>query len=304
MTRERSRRHRPKPPMTTRRKRPMHGGTRKKMNCAPAVEGANLSKDTCYTGDIIKEIKEAYNSKNPTHPIKTNDPVHILAYLKDTLKCEKESCFLSLLNETQRQFIEEKIFAPAKPEKWNKNPHEWLSSTDIERVMKQYEAKYLDFKFVGTSPIDFDTKLQKDVCVVNDLCHFEIASYLKDGFKQIGIIFNLDKHTGKGTHWVAMYINLQRRLIFYFDSAANETPKEIGVFVDRLLSQASQISSIGRFRYMENFPNQHQRGNTECGMYCLYFLITMISKRKKINLFLKGRIPDGAVAALRTKYFN
>ena len=36
-------------------------------------------------------------------------------------------------------------FAPEAPKSWNKNPNEWLSSTDILKVMKQYEKAYRCF---------------------------------------------------------------------------------------------------------------------------------------------------------------
>ena len=68
------------------------------------------------------------------------------------------------------------------------------------------------------------------------------------------------------------------------------------------------------FEYYENHPLEHQHGNTECGMYSLYFIISMISHKTiqgkpmntkdKIKYFTKVRIPDGHVFKYRKKYFN
>ena len=61
-------------------------------------------------------------------------------------------------------------------------------------------------------------------------------------------------------------------------------------------------------KYYTNYPKQHQQGNTECGMYSLYFIITMIDDSKtmknKIKMFQKETITDHHVQSFRNKYFN
>ena len=48
---------------------------------------------------------------------------------------------------------------------------------------------------------------------------------------------------------------------------------------------------------------EHQKTDSECGMYCLYFTIQML-KDKDITYFLENEIPDKEVFDLRNKYFN
>ena len=48
---------------------------------------------------------------------------------------------------------------------------------------------------------------------------------------------------------------------------------------------------------------EHQKTDSECGMYCLYFIIEML-KDKDIKCFLKNKIPDVKVFKLRNEYFN
>jgi hypothetical protein len=60
--------------------------------------------------------------------------------------------------------------------------------------------------------------------------------------------------------------------------------------------------------------HRHQKGNTECGMYSLFFNITMLTGDSgfeknmtlddKIELFTKVNIPDKYVEFYRNKYFN
>ena len=44
--------------------------------------------------------------------------------------------------------------------------------------------------------------------------------------------------------------------------------------------------------------------NTECGMYCLYFIISLLSNKHDFNYFNTKRIPDKHVEEFRNIYFN
>ena len=69
-----------------------------------------------------------------------------------------------------------------------------------------------------------------------------------------------------------------------------------------------------KFDYFENYPLEHQMENTECGMYSLYFIISMLTGKNeiktfhnltdKIDFFRKRRIPDKYVNKFRKIYFN
>ena len=48
---------------------------------------------------------------------------------------------------------------------------------------------------------------------------------------------------------------------------------------------------------------EHQETESECGMYCLYFIIEML-KDKSATHFLENKIDDKEVFILRKKYFN
>ena len=59
---------------------------------------------------------------------------------------------------------------------------------------------------------------------------------------------------------------------------------------------------------------EHQKGNNECGMYSLFFIITMLTNKvnnkkfknmkQKLNYFTKNRINDKFVFQKRKQYFN
>ena len=146
-------------------------------------------------------------------------------------------------------------FACKYPEKWKSNPNEWLSSVDISNVMKQYEAKYKCFDFIGPTPIDFDSKdtsSSSGQCVWKDLCSFNLADQIKSGKTKIGIIFNTDDHTGGGEHWISAFINIKKGEMYFYDSAGDKVPPEIKKFSDRVIEQGKKLSPPITFTFDEN----------------------------------------------------
>lgn len=281
--------------------------TLKKMNCNPRVRGKTINMTTCYTSDIVFKIKKAFNQKFPEKPILSQNPDEIINDLSNKLsQCTNESCWLDQLSKEEKQYLEKLSFSPKKPKEWEKNPREWLSNIDILNVLEQYEEAYDNFEFIGPTPIDFNTKIGNN-CVWKDLCTFNIKRQVDSGKNKIGIIFNLDKHDEGGSHWVSLFINIKQGFMFYFDSAANTIPNEIDNLVKLILEQSYEQGI--QMKYYTNLPNQHQKGNTECGMYSLYFIITMLEASKnqlndKINIFKKKKISDKFVESFRKKYFN
>jgi len=285
----------------------------KKMNCSPMVAGKTPVHDSCLTVNILQKIKEEYNKDHLDNPILSTEPTELWQELHVRLNsCEKEECWLNQIkNKTLRQQIKEEIFAPKQPPEWKKNPNEWLSNYDILDVIHQYEKTYPEFKFIGPSFIDFDAPLDK-TCVTEELCNFNLKNYMDKNIKKIGVIFNLDRHDQSGSHWVSLFIDIPEKIIFYLDSAGSPVPREINILVKRVQKQAKELSM--NLRFHQNYPLEHQYGNTECGMYSLFFIITMLTnqtefgklknKQEKLNLFKKKRIPDKYVEKLRDKYFN
>ena len=51
------------------------------------------------------------------------------------------------------------------------------------------------------------------------------------------MIFNLDPHDKPGSHWVALYSDVDKGGVYYFDSYGIDTPKEVKVLMDRLSNE-------------------------------------------------------------------
>jgi hypothetical protein len=289
-----------------------------KMNCSPMVAGKTISVDTCMTGDILQKIKYEYNHTNRDNPIKSKNPKDILIEFRERLSnCSQEDCWLNQIKDKNlRTKIEKYIFAPKRPKEWKYNPTEWLSNFDIFHVLTQFEEAYPNFEFIGPSFIDFNNRLDTDPtkCVDMEVCKFSLAQQITAKRDKIAIVFNLDRHDQSGSHWVSMWIDIKDKFIMYFDSTGVEIPKEFMHLVDDIKKQGLEMPTPIHFKFFENHPFQHQTGNTECGIYSLFFIITMLTNktekrafrnwRQKVKFFKSHKMPDKCMENLRFKYFN
>jgi hypothetical protein len=270
-----------------------------KLNCSPKSE----FKYTCLNSKTLFKLRDEWNKKN-INKINTNNPKKIWLFLKKNLKnCNNEKCWINTLikNKKKTEKIKKNLFRPVSPESWKTNPIEWLSSNDIIKVMEQYEKKFTDFKFLGPSPIDFNYKKMFNQCVWNDLCNFNLKKYINLGYKKIGIIFNTDPHYKGGSHWVCLFINISLKYIYFFDSTGDNPQREIVKLMKNIEKQGTNLDI--NFKLIIN-KKQHQKKNTECGMYVLVIIILLLKNKKQPNDFEKVRIPDKKMIEIRDILFN
>lgn len=175
------------------------------------------------------------------------------------------------------------ILRPKMPKEWLSNPRTWLSDLDIDAAMKQYADEFPSFQYLGTMPVDFAEKTKRGACV--KVCSKAPFRDVVLGKKLGATIINLDVHTGKGTHWVALALDCRGatpRLMFY-DSTGTKPPA-------RWMKKTSPYALIlAAFKKRETRRKvaagavynkaKHQRRNTECGVFAMMFVDAMIFNR-------------------------
>lgn len=277
----------------------------RKASCSPMTKRTrNSTTYSCFLPQTIEKLASSYNESSRNRIKKGGDSLETWRRLRQRLrnKCDNEMCWLKqpfASNVVTQSDVDS--FAPSAPKKWQKNKNEWLSNFDIIKVMRQYEKTYPCFHFVAPSPMDFDAR-DGGGCVSDELCKFDVASLLKKGKTKIGIVLNVDKHTSDGSHWVSIFINVQKSTIFYFDSVGDEAPPEVLRFVKRVQDQGRALGK--HFVFDQNHPTEHQYGDTECGMYALFFIVHMLEDRATSTYFKTHVISDKQVAKFRKVYFN
>jgi hypothetical protein len=311
----------------TKKKRKQFGGLTRKVNCHPGVN--KIIDSSCYTAKSLYIMKDAYNKKHPDKIITENDPKKIWQHLNIKIpECDSETCWLNYIpNRNLQEKMKKQLFSPSQPKEWKTDKNTWLSNFDIDAVIQQYEEAVPSFLFLGPTPIDFD-KIKNGKCVWEELCKLSLAKEYKINKKRkFGVIFNLDTSDGPGTHWVSLFIDLDCKepFIFYFNSTAESTPKEVKDLVSRMKRQYDNMRKESFFRkykktnikIFENGKMEHQKSDTECGMYSLFFIITCLTRKidqknektmtnqELVDLFAgKTRIPDEYVEKYRGTYFN
>lgn len=244
----------------------------------------------------VDNLRKVFNKENPKAvPIRSAEPSIVWKQIQNRLhdKCDKstECMILSLMSK------------PKAPGSWRTNPEEWLSSSDIDAVERQYTKVFSEYYYVGTVPIDFDKKSKTGTCLVNSLCSLDIKALYNKGYRQIGIVFNTDKSTGPGEHWIALFCDIRPELEFpritYFDSYAEKPEKEVVQLMKRWSENWDSTRIHSKPMQVTYNKTRHQYENSECGMYCLYFHLCCLTGTP-----MSSRIPDKVVRGFRGLLFK
>lgn len=266
------------------------------MNCAPS----KTKKDkTCYSKEQLVKMAEALNKHHKTKINTSKSKNEIWNQIRDHLfdECLFEWCWLDnkaikTLNDRE---LKEFTFKPAMPKEWQKNKYTWLTTTDINKVMKQYENMYENFRFFGPVPVD----CPKDIyCELSDI---DLKKLKLRGIDYVGVVFNLDRHDQSGSHWVGLFVNIPKRVISYYDSTASPPPQYIKFFIDMLERNLSKINE-NKITYNYN-KKKHQFGGSECGIYSMNFIIESL-KGKTMDDFQKKKIDDFSINILRNYLYR
>lgn len=258
----------------------------KKDTCSPLAEETPFS---CYSVNELQQLKQVYN-KTYRQKIRGVSAKEIWVELSKLLPCKNESCFATTLK------VRTKAFAPKAPASWKKKANEWLSSLEFLRLFKQYEEAFPDFKFYGPSASDYDFKMGDGKCEFDDMCTLDVRT-LPPHLKKLGVVFNLDEHHKGGSHWVAMYVSVSKKAVYYFDSAGEKIPENIYKFYKQIQNQDDT------YQFFQNHPVVHQFGESECGMYAIFFILSMMYN-ENFSVFTKRRWKDMTMNKLRKKIFN
>ena len=260
---------------------------------------------TCYDYKSLKKIAKTWNKKHTKKNkkikinTKTEDIDKLWSKIDEKLSdtCKNEWCWI---NNTYSNLTHTDFFRPKKPKLWKKKPREWLDSNNIYDVMAQYENKFTDFVFIGPVPIDFNLKRTNGKCIIDELCKLKLKTLLTKKKKKVAIVFNLDKHDEEGSHWVALFCDIKKSQINYFDSYGIEPEDEIKVLINRFYDDLLEINAKCT---IEINTKRHQFKGSECGTYCLYFIENMLTNSTPFDKFCSRKLPDDYIFSKREKFF-
>jgi hypothetical protein len=278
------------------------------LKCAP---GVSFKHGSCISLQLLLEMVNAYNKYNDADKIIVNtnletlNPKKLKKYIlteftkrmSDKYKCQTQKCwseqeFIDLMKSTALEELQKHTFRPNGPE----GKFEWLNTININEIMIQNENTHPGFNFLGTVPIDFD-KFER-----YGFINLNFEELLQNNKTKIGAVFNLDKHNEPGSHWVALYADLIKREVYFFDSYGILPDKRIRAFMRRIVKFFLSKSIDADYKADYN-KIRHQYKNSECGVYSINFIKRML-RGDEFQDICNSKTNDDTVNKCRRIYFN
>ena len=190
---------------------------------------------------------------------------------------------------------------------------------DIDDFVKQFKSPKYQKEFINVINSEY-TNLADDL--YKNILDIKNKVY---PVRYIGIIPNLDEHWKGGSHWVALFADLQKGSIYFFDSYGVRPDKRIREFV-KLIAEWKYKSDTGK--ELEFDANDYMKGSkdlkknkieekydiryneirnqfkgSECGVYSLNFIIRLLHNPDFDNI-IKQQVPDDTINKCREIYFE
>lgn len=294
--------------------------------CSPARYCHHKNTGTCLLSDEMTPILKALGVATPVGA----SHAQLIGLMRLTAKkmglpSSSDQTLAELAGQTSQDSTLKKTireaYRPIAPDAWKiAKGSKWLSSEDINTVMRQYETARPDFMFIGVSPIDFADRpaIYGGRCVSPAMCALDIPGLIKAKQKtHLGVVLNMDKHNASGSHWVSIYIGLDPASInygvFYYDSVANPPDRRVAVWMKGIQRTVMDLGGkpikpikrkgAGVFQVAHNIVRR-QFGQSECGIFSMMFLIHcmfQVSAFKEICEILGG---DDVMKVMRTVLFR
>ncbi len=267
---------------------------------------------TCLSHEQLRKIAQLYNRNHPEQEINVNLPMENLydELMNRNPECQGkgDACLIERCYVRNNSIYDEvnQALLPIRPKKSNA----WLSTEDIDQYLERLMKLHSDFIAFRPVPIDFAKpmvgcqyieRLEQKFCLHN----LDLNRIYKQGIRKIGIVYNTDPSTKKGQHWIALFIDLNKREINYWDSYGQcPAPPEIVDFINVLKPQAPNVYKNKSAKFTVNCNTiRHQYGDTECGVYCLNFIQKSVDNVDFYQI-ISNVIDDERMNRMRDNFFR
>jgi len=157
--------------------------------------------------------------------------------------------------------------------------------------------------------------------VYNDIINIKNSKY---PINKIAIIPNLDEHWQSGSHWVALYADLVKGDIYFYDSYGyrpeprlrglakrigewkykKDTGKTVNIGIEDWMTEDNKNKNEIENKYDIRYSAiRNQYKNSECGVYSMNFCIRLLNGSSFDNI-IKEKLADDVVNQCREIYFN
>lgn len=280
--------------------------------CSLDVDGS-----VCSDTSLVIEIDKVLDINIAAVPIAqlNNDTAkQVIDVAKRLTNCDSEKCVLNssaIQNKVNRDVLRksQKRFKPSGPH----NSTKLLSNFNIDNVLGNFVEikKHHGFYHMNFQMMDFngsDKWPPSELATVN-IC----KDVIEGGYNCMGVVMNTDTRSGNGKHWFALFCDFRRSggksdpyTIEYFNSSGNPPQRPVHEWLVKTVECIGeyQFTSGAQKRhavYVITSTLQHQKSQTECGPYSLYFIWSRLNKEPTSSF--SNIIPDGKMMAFRKHLF-
>jgi hypothetical protein len=246
-------------------------------DCAPHTEKNWFAYRVCSERDTITKVKEWLKSHH-------EDPSDIIEEAMEKTNCDSERCVIHKLH------LPTDVVKPSGP----LGPTEWLSNKHIEATLKNYQKLFPVFQYCPIQMRDFkESKTELATLNWRDV----LSKY-----SSFGCVFNTDYSYGNGEHWIALYVDLEKRTVEFFDSGGQRPLPEFNNFIISLAALLSELTAT-KYKSIVVAKIQHQKIDGPCGVYALFYIISRLHG-VPFSRFEYERIPDDIMTNFRRYLFQ
>jgi hypothetical protein len=264
----------------------------------------DLIPDKITECNIIKKDSEVCSSQDALNIMKNlidaphiENPKEIVEETKKKTDCDSEKCIITsslfrsnsspnLINSELNNY---KVKGPTNVD--------WLSNIHIDATLDSWTKKFNDFYHCDFSMVDYNTK--GDQLAISNL-----AEIYEEGYKTFGCVINTDKYTGKGVHWMALFVDMRddkKCTIEFFNSSGNSPQVN---YVEWLVRTKNQLESIHKeVEIIKVCRIRHQNSKTECGVYSLFYIWARLNGYPA-SYFMENIIDDKLMMEFRLHLFE
>lgn len=306
--------------------------TTNKGECADFVGDCGI----CSENNIISAVVNIFNdvadiNYNIDHLLHHNTDIvkNIINNAKEKLNCDSEYCVVThpefkkhalkknMVTRKELDINSKKRFKIKGP----RNNVDWLSNYDIDTTLQDWACRFEDFFPCPFAMIDFD-RTNEPLNAYN-LIDIYLGKYaktctlgnIKIPCRTFGGAINTDVSTGKGKHWMAIFVDMRgpEWTIEFFNSAGdrpqksivhwmNRTKEYLDIFIQN--SQNAELTTNVPTKLVTVSSVDHQESNTECGLYTLFYIRCRL-EYVPYSRFLEGaEIPDESMMEFRKHCFR
>ena len=280
-------------------------------NCAPGKY--NKKSKSCFSNEQITEMAKAYNryitkkklTPNIKHYTDSADLINIIPNTKKLLQDIRDKftdiCDGDDMCVTKQEFMNEIVLEMKKDIIFGSfrktgpfDSNEWLSNIDIDGIMKQYEIVFPNFYFVGAVPLNCD---ELGFCKLSKINYDELRS---KKISYVGVVFNHDKHGEPGSHWVALFIDIDNKEINFCDSTGDPPIDNINSVINKFKKYC--YDRFGENPIYKKNKTRYQRDKSECGVYSCNFIIRRLSG-ETFDEIINNPLDFKQIKSCRSTYF-